>query len=135
MFDEDGFANSRGMPMAELSGAWTYRSLDPNYVTRGQIPEKLDKLTLAGDGIVLTLRPAADPVALEGTLEWEGGGLNLEGRVDGASFYIVGTGRRNTGTDGWEYRYRGHLARNWQGGGRSTSVPSWQRYPCRAPWR
>jgi hypothetical protein len=55
---------------------------------------------------------------LKGRWEWSGGFLDLlNGRVQpgvgGAtsSFEIVGTGRPNTDTAGWEYRYHGHLPR------------------------
>jgi len=71
------------------------------------------------------------PNTLEGIIEWEGGALDLNGTLsffnptghplaDGTynlgqpvSFDMVGTGRPGTETDGWEYRYHGHLTRTW----------------------
>jgi hypothetical protein len=108
--------------MAELAGTWTHRSFNPEYVRGNQT---LHPLILADD-LVLTLRTAPDPNGLEGTIEWEGGGLVLNGTIvpPGTNFDIVGigrpdsTGRPGTGTDGWEYRYSGHMT---------------QRYPCKAP--
>jgi hypothetical protein len=46
------------------------------------------------------------PLALTGTVRPGVGG-------EPASFDIVGTGRPGTDTAGWEYRYHGHLTRNW----------------------
>jgi hypothetical protein len=95
--------------MAELAGTWTYRSFNPAFVRGNETPQE-DALIFADD-IVLTLRTAADPLGLEGTIEWEGGGLKLDGThvVWGpyVGFDIVGTGRPGTATDGWEYRYHG----------------------------
>jgi hypothetical protein len=66
---------------------------------------------------------------LRGAIEWnvghgtnqaKGGGLDLTGTVqpgvggEPAGFDIVGTGRPDTGTAGWEYRYHGHLTRDWR---------------------
>jgi hypothetical protein len=75
----------------------------------------------------LTLRSSAQSSRTsrepEGTYEWQGGGLDLNGTFvsgpeifDYARFDIVGTGRHGTGTDGWEYRYHGHLSWQWAKG-------------------
>ena len=61
---------------------------------------------------------------LKGTIEWSGGGLNLNGttRVYGRtdplygefqSLDIVGAGRPGTDTAGWEYRYHGYFEGRW----------------------
>jgi len=52
-------------------------------------------------------------LAEERAIEWEGGGLDLQGTADGTNFDIVGTGRPNTPTAGWEYGYPGHLIPRW----------------------
>jgi hypothetical protein len=115
------------MSTSELSGSWTYRSFNPKYGTATQE----DELVLAE--AVLTLRSSAQAPAqagnLQGTIEWPGGGLDLNGTFasgpeifDHARFEIVGTGRPDgtgrpgTGTDGWEYRYYGHLSWQWAKG-------------------
>jgi hypothetical protein len=75
----------------------------------------------------LTLRSSAQAPAQAGSLEgeYEGadGVLDLRGTFesgpeifDHARFDIVGTERPNTGTDGWEYRYYGHLSWQWAKG-------------------
>src|SRR5437660_7239997 len=67
----------------KLSGLWTYRSFrNPTNVSRTG-PQKAQP---AAHEFILqeadfTLKTATDPAALEGTIEWEGGGLNLQGRV------------------------------------------------------
>ena len=114
--------------MAELAGTWIYRRFNPAFV-KGNLTPQEDALTLAGDDVVFTLSPvrtSPDPNLLEGTIEWPGGGLNLNGRMrfllspNWASGYVpnepiifdlVGTGRPGTETDGWEYRYHGQLGR------------------------
>jgi hypothetical protein len=112
------------MSTSELSGSWTYRSFNPTFVTGNETPEE-DALIRAE--AVLTLRSSAPAHAqagnLEGTYEWQGGGLDLNGTFvsgpeifDYARFDIVGTGRHGTGTVGWEYRYHGHLSWQWAEG-------------------
>jgi hypothetical protein len=111
------------MSTSELSGSWRYRSFNPKYGSATQE----DELVLAE--AVLTLRSSAQAGKLEGTIEWPGGGLDLDGTFvssseifDYARFDIVGTGRPDstgrpgTGTDGWEYRYHGHLSWQWAKG-------------------
>jgi hypothetical protein len=94
------------MNTSELSGSWTYRSFNPTFVRGNETPQE-DALILADD-VVLTLRPTPDPAGLAGEIEWQGGGLDLNGTVvvgGSVSFDLVGIGRRET--DGWEYRYQG----------------------------
>lgn len=56
---------------------------------------------------------------LKGALDWQSGGLDLQGTIQPAnagepiSVAIVGTGRQNTDTEGWEYDYRASLAYQW----------------------
>ena len=70
--------------MAELAGMWIYRRFNPAFV-KGNLTPQEDALILAGahDDVVFTLSPvhtSPDPNLLEGTIEWPGGGLNLNGR-------------------------------------------------------
>jgi hypothetical protein len=59
---------------------------------------------------------------LKGALDWQGGGLDLQGTIQPAnagepiSVAIIGTGRQNTDTEGWEYDYRASLAYQWPNG-------------------
>ena len=46
-------------------------------------------------------------------------------------FGMVGTGRPGTGTDGWDYRYEGHLTQHWTSG--IDQRPAGQRSPCKDP--
>src|SRR6266571_1865497 len=106
----------------ELSGYWTYRSFNPAYVMGIQTPQEERKLILA-DGFVFNLQtPTSTTPTLVGTFESRDGGFplfDLRGTVrpgaggEPVSFYIVGTGRTDAGTEGWEYRYHGHLTHNW----------------------
>ena len=116
------------MSTPALSGSWTYRSFNPTYVTGNLTPQE-DALILweAAFNFETPTR-----TTLRGAIEGPGGRLDLTGtvgRVDWSqqplleafiggelvSFDIVGTGRPDstgrpgTGTDGWEYRYHGHL--------------------------
>jgi hypothetical protein len=92
-----------------LAGRWSYRS----YLNTADHP-------VFGAGI-FTFETATD-TTLRGTLDMGGGlVLDLEGTVQadpkGApSFAIIGTGRPNTPTDGWEYDYNGNLAYQWPNG-------------------
>ena len=101
--------------ISEYSGLWTYRSFqNPTAVSRTG-PQKAqpaahELILLEAD---FNLQRAIDPTTLQGAIEWEGGGLDLQGTADGTNFDIVGTGRPNTPTAGWEYRYHGHLIPSW----------------------
>jgi hypothetical protein len=103
--------------MAELAGTWTLRCFNPAYVIGDQTPQGERGLIRAGypDPLALTLNMGADPVSLEGTIEWQGGGLVLNGTVEGSRFDIVGTGRPRTETAGWEYHYHGYQTAVWPG--------------------
>jgi hypothetical protein len=107
------------MSTSELSGSWAYRSFNPTFA--GTLTREEDALVLAE--ALVTLRSSAQAGNLEGEYEWRDGGLNLTGTFesgpeifDYARFEIVGRGRPNTGTDGWEYRYYGHLLWQWATG-------------------
>jgi hypothetical protein len=115
------------MSTSELSGSWTYRIFNPTFVMGNLTPEE-DALIRAE--AVLTLRTSATTQRAVGSYSYISG--NLEGEYEGgdgvldlrgtfesgpeifdyARFDIVGTGRPDTGTHGWEYRYYGHLL--WQ---------------------
>jgi hypothetical protein len=106
------------MSAQDLSGSWTYRWLNP---TSGNVTPEEEALIRAD--AVLTLRSSAQAGNLEGTYEWQDGTLVLSGTFesgpeifDYARFNIVGTGRPNTNTAGWEYRYHGHLLWQWAKG-------------------
>jgi len=108
-------AGDTGTVTSALSGLWTYRSFrNPTAVSRTG-PQKAqpaahELILLEAD---FNLQRAIDPTTLQGAIEWDGGGLDLQGTADGANFDIVGTGRPNTPTAGWEYRYHGHLIPGW----------------------
>ena len=105
---------------SDYSGLWTWRILDPTYVTGDKTWQQERDLILA-DGFVFNFRTPTS-TTLEGTFESRDGGLpllNLRGTVrpgvgdEPVSFDIVGTGRSDSATAGWEYNYHGHLTRNW----------------------
>src|SRR3954464_9872353 len=66
-------SEGENMSTSELSGSWIYRSFNPKYGTATQE----DELVLAD--AVLTLRSSAQAGDLQGTVEWPGGGLDLNG--------------------------------------------------------
>src|SRR5262249_58810965 len=132
--------NGRGRTRAEFRGRWIYGRLTRESAGGNEARQE-DALPWAGgDGaVVLRLRGGPAPPrqpggavvegTVEGTIEWPGGGLNLKGTVtlrervgerpgyvgDSRTFFeMVGTGRPGTDTDGWEYRYHGHLTREGQ---------------------
>jgi len=101
------------------TGSWTFRSFNPTYVTGDQTPQ--EEWGLIRAEAVLNLQVTA--TTLTGTMEWPGpppGGLTLNGIVlqerEHVCFGMVGTGRPGTGTDGWDYRYEGHLTQHWTSG-------------------
>ena len=107
------------MAVSALAGKWTYRSfLNDPALTDGD-PQKLADLLFAEAVFTFELPSSS---TLKGTIEWTGGGLDLQGTVkpdpagDGASVEIVGTGRAGTGTAGWEYDYNARLAHTWPNG-------------------
>jgi hypothetical protein len=101
----------------KLSGLWTYRSFNPTFVEGDQTAPQEKELIVA-EGVFRLETPTS--TTLKGAFEmWSGWFLDLlNGRVqpdalgyDTSSFEIVGTGRPDTATAGWEYRYHGHLTR------------------------
>ncbi|HET9537970.1 MAG TPA: hypothetical protein VFP43_21925 [Mesorhizobium sp.] len=106
-----------------LAGKWTYRSFhnDP-------VPVADDPKTAAEKALALIFAEAVftfeipTSTTLKGSIDWAGGGLDLQGNVGtntaGAAptVEIVGTGRSGTSTAGWEYDYRGQLAYQWPNG-------------------
>jgi len=101
-----------------LAGKWTYRSYrdDPSLV--GDDANKALDLIFAEAVFTFDISGAA----LKGTIDWTGGGLDLEGtaRTTGDAgapvVAIVGTGRPGTSTAGREYDYRAQLAYEWPTG-------------------
>ena len=103
-----------------LAGKWTYRSFlnDPVQVLADPNPgDRLLSLLFAE--AVFTFQ-IPDDTALTGAIDWDGGGLDLQGKVsdeDGAvSVEITGSGRTGTDTANWEYDYRAALAFQWPDG-------------------
>jgi len=105
----------------ELSGSWTYRRFNPTLADQ-TAPQRERELIRAE--AVLNLQTIPDepgsPV-VSGTIEWQGGGLDLRGKLGEGGhnprrFYIVGTGRMHSSTDGWEYIYEGLLMPRWEQG-------------------
>jgi hypothetical protein len=111
---------------SEFAGLWTYRSFrndrtTPVYKTA---PQNADELIL--QEAVFTFRTPTS-TTLEGTIEWPGRFLKLQGAVrlfdppptggggESVGFQIVGSSP-GTDTAGWEYHYRGYLTRHWPNG-------------------
>jgi hypothetical protein len=106
-----------------LAGKWTYRSFHNK-----SAPVADDPNTAAEKALALIFAEAVftfevpTSTTLKGTIDWPGGGLDLQGTIrtdsPGASpsVEIVGNGRTGTGTAGWEYDYRGQLAFQWPNG-------------------
>ncbi|MER9395429.1 MULTISPECIES: hypothetical protein [unclassified Mesorhizobium] len=103
----------------EITGKWTYRSFhnNKNLVTDND----QTALGLFFAEATFTFDVSADNT-LKGTIDWNGGGLDLHGSVQPAAsgapltVQIVGIGRPGTGTQDWEYDYFGYLARSWPQG-------------------
>jgi len=106
-----------------LAGRWTYRSFHNNPAPVADDPRTAaeNALNLLFAEAVLTFELPSD-TTVKGTLDWDGGGLDLNGTIHpgsadaGPSLEIVGTGRLGTDTAGWEYDYRGQLAHQWPSG-------------------
>ena len=104
-----------------LAGKWTYRSFfnDPAQVTTDpdHAAEKLLALLFAE--AVFTFQ-IPDDATLKGAIDWDGGGLDLQGRIsDGGgalAMEITGSGRAGTDTANWEYDYHAALAFQWPNG-------------------
>ncbi|MER8790160.1 hypothetical protein NKH71_20255 [Mesorhizobium sp. M0983] len=103
----------------ELSGKWTYRSFhnNPALVT----DDDKTALSIFFAEATFTFNVGADSL-LTGALDWQGGGLDLQGTIEPGgpagplTVQIVGTGRPGTQTENWEYDYFGYLAHSWPNG-------------------
>ena len=106
-----------------LAGKWTYRSFlnDPTQVTTAPDEAAAAKklLALLFAEAVFTFR-IPDDTTLKGAIDWDGGGLDLTGKVSdqggAVSVEITGNGRAGTDTENWEYDYHGALAFQWPNG-------------------
>jgi hypothetical protein len=104
------------MPSSDLAGVWTYRSFrnDPTPVNGD--PQKAIGLFFAEAEFRFEV---VSETAFKGVIDWGGGGLDLAGTMrpgnadTPVAFAIVGTGRLDTETEGWEYDYNGCLAYKW----------------------
>lgn len=109
-------AEARGM---SLAGSWTYRSYRNNPTLIGDDANKALALLFAEAVFEFEIPNGA---TLKGTIDWTGGGLDLNGTVrptgeGGAPVVeIIGTGRLGTSTAGWEYDYHAQLAYQWPTG-------------------
>ena len=106
-----------------LAGKWTYRSFlnDPTQVTKAPDDDTVAKKLLAllfAEAVFTFAIP--DDTTLKGAIDWDGGGLDLEGKIcmqgDALTVHIIGSGRANTDTKDWEYDYHGALAFQWPNG-------------------
>jgi hypothetical protein len=105
-----------------LAGKWTYRSFhnDPTPVAEDPDTAAQKALALIFAEAVFTFELPTSTTCKARSIP--GGGLDLQGtiRPDGTGALpiveIVGMGRPGTGTAGWEYDYRGHLAYQWPNG-------------------
>lgn len=104
--------------VSELAGKWTYRSFHNRPALVDGDPQKALRLIFAEAVFTFEI----DGTSLKGALDWQGGGLYLQGTIQPASgtaplsVAIVGSGRPKTDTDGWEYDYRAILAYEWPSG-------------------
>jgi hypothetical protein len=102
-----------------LAGKWTYRSFHNNPAPVGDDPNKALNLIFA-EAVFTFEIPSS--TTLKGTIDWPGGGLDLQGTIranSGATsptVEIIGTGRPGTATQGWEYDYQGQLTQRWPSG-------------------
>jgi hypothetical protein len=102
-----------------LAGKWTYRSFHnrPEPVAGNQ--ENALRLIFAEATFTFEITSST---ALEGTIDWGSGGLDLKGTIRPAAagapltVEIIGTGRANTPTADWQYDYHAHLAHQWPNG-------------------
>jgi len=102
-----------------LSGKWTYRSFHNNPALVTGDPKTALSLFFAE--AVFSFDVKQDN-SLTGTIDWSGGGLDLQGTVQPPTsaaplaVQIVGRGRAGTQTEHWEYDYSGYLAPSWSNG-------------------
>jgi hypothetical protein len=108
-----------------LAGKWTYRSFHNTPAPVGDDPNRALALIFAEAVFTFDI---ASPSSIKGTIDWPGGGLDLQGTVRTTSVgtpltvEIIGTGRPGTATDGWEYDYYGQLAHQWPNG--TNQIPA-----------
>lgn len=117
-------APAGGWDVSTLAGKWTYRSFLNNATLCCEDPDE-DKdaknlLNLLFAEAVFTFA-LPSPTTLTGAIDWDGGGLDLQGTVTAGdtgmpAVRIVGTGRPKTSTENWEYDYEGRLAYRWPNG-------------------
>jgi hypothetical protein len=102
-----------------FAGRWTYRSYVNDPALVGDDANKALALIFAEAVFTFEIPTSS---TLKGTIEWTGGGLDLQGTLrptgEGGApvLAIVGTGRPATGTAGWEYDYHAQLAYQWPTG-------------------
>jgi len=117
-------APAGGWDANTLAGKWTYRSFlnDPTLCCESSDDDKnaknLFKLLFAE--AVFTFQLPSN-TTLTGAIDWDGGGLDLQGTVTAGdagqpAVKIIGTGRPNSSTAYWEYDYEGRLAYRWPNG-------------------
>jgi hypothetical protein len=101
-----------------LPGKWTYRSFHNRAaLVNGDKQAALDLIFAEA---VFTFA-VDEAYGVKGALDWDGGGLDITGTITVASakalaVELVGTGRPNSETAGWEYDYRASLAYHWPNG-------------------
>ncbi|MCA6121184.1 hypothetical protein J6500_04585 [Bradyrhizobium sp. WSM 1704] len=104
--------------MTDISGKWTYRSFHNDPAPVGDDAEKALRLIFAEAEFTFEI----SGTELSGMIDWGSGGLALKGTIQLATattplaVQIVGTGRTNLGTEGWEYDYNAQLAHQWPNG-------------------
>ena len=104
--------------MTDIGGKWTYRSFHNNSAPVGDDADKALDLIFAEAEFTFEI----SGTELTGTIRWGHDGLDLKGTIQLASattplsVQIVGTGRADIGTDGWEYDYNACLAHEWPNG-------------------
>jgi hypothetical protein len=101
-----------------LSGKWTYRSFHNRAaLVNGDQQAALD--LIFAEAVFTFALDGANGV--KGALDWDGGGIDIAGAITVASaetlaVTLVGSGRPNSETAGWEYDYRASLAHTWPNG-------------------
>ena len=101
-----------------LYGKWTYRSFHNRAALVNG--DKDAALALIFAEAVFTFEVSGWTVT--GKLDWDGGGLDIAGTVKAPTaecplgVELVGSGRPNSETAGWEYDYRANLAYHWPNG-------------------
>jgi hypothetical protein len=104
--------------MTDIGGKWTYRSFHNDPAPVGGDAEKALSLIFAEAEFTFEI----SGTTLTGTIRWGHDGLDLKGTINPAtattplSVQIVGTGRKEIGTEGWEYDYNASLAHQWPAG-------------------